>query len=106
MQFKAPYPQERGADRFSFLIIIFDQNKDHTINDQCNRNNHIVIEFLFNDIIKRKCYHNSRDTCNQNFKPQDPLVFVTELLYKSQHNTGNRIFAGSCAFFFFGICLM
>ena len=27
---------------FLLLIIIFDQNKDHTINNQCNRNNYII----------------------------------------------------------------
>ena len=83
-------------DRFSrfvqvgllLLVIILNDNEEDTIYDQCNGNYYIVIKFLFNDVIKRKCDNNRRYTGYYNFKPEYPFLFITELLHKSKNSSG------------------
>ena len=70
------------------FVVVLDNDKKNTINDQHDGNDHIVIKFLFNNVIKRKSDDDRRQTCYQDLKPEDPLVLITVFFYKSKDSSG------------------
>ena len=77
---------QAGAGCCSFFVVIFYHNEKYTVYDQRNGYHDVVHKLFFNKVVKRKCDHNGRNTCHDNLKPQNPFVFITEPLHKSQDN--------------------
>ena len=79
---------QSGAGWSAAFVVVLDNDKKHTINDQHDGNDHIVVKFLFNNVIKRKSDDDRRQTCYQDLKPEDPLILITVFFYKSKDSSG------------------
>ena len=72
---------QSGAGWSAAFVVVLDNDKKNTINDQHDGNDHIVIKFLFNNVIKRKSDDDRRQTCYQDLEPEDPLILITVFFY-------------------------
>ena len=61
------------------LVIILNNDKGDTEDNQSNRNARVIVKPFLKQIIERHSNHNCRDTCNKNFQPEnnDIHLYIT-----------------------------